>query len=56
MATSDDTTRELLPSGPTRGRLTNRAWKDPPSGRAMLLVAFLVALLAFLLMGLLGRL
>lgn len=54
MATSTDPSRELLPIGPTRGQLTHRAQRDPPSERAMLLVAIGVALLAILLVGLLG--
>lgn len=56
MATSTDPSREILPLGPTRGQLTQRAQKDPPSERTMLLVAIGVAVLAMLLVGLLGTL
>ena len=51
MPTSTDTTRELLPSGPTRGQLTHRPQKAPPSGRTMLIYALVIALLAALLVG-----
>ena len=54
MATSTDPSREILPLGPTRGQLTHRAQKDPPSGRTMLLYALGIALLALLLVGLIG--
>lgn len=53
MATSSDPSREILPLGPTRGQLTHRAQKDPPSGRTMALVAIGIAVLALLLVGLL---
>jgi hypothetical protein len=51
MATTSRGTRELLPTGPTRGRLTDRGQSAPPSERTMMRWALGLAALALVVVG-----